>query len=245
MAGLPGSMRRRTLTCSEEVAQLCTSALGTPGSNRGARLVSPSVCRGSRRCNWVCAERAYPFDPADCADPQHARDDGAACRGTQECVNAINAGSRADRAWNVLAHNECCATSPTTSSRRDAEPNLLRHIFLIPPRANWWWTGTSAPAAWWRNSGPTPAPTWTSRRCWRCWTAWAGRARCLRTADPRGGRARRRPARIQQLAARQAGLPADHLPAGDASGPEAGNAAGGGRPARGVGLRPYFTRPGP
>ena len=80
------------------------------------------------------AERAYLFDLADCADPQHARDDGGGVPGPlQECVNAINAPAYVlDRAWNVLAYNEPLRAVFDDWPRRDAEPNLLRYIFLDP-----------------------------------------------------------------------------------------------------------------
>ncbi|MGY6268800.1 helix-turn-helix transcriptional regulator [Achromobacter denitrificans] len=138
MAGLPEGMRRRTPGLRrEEVAQLCgISVTWYTWIEQGREVsVSPSVwSRIAGVLQLARAERAYLFDLADCADPQHARDDDAGAPGLlQECVNAINAPAYVlDRAWNVLAYNEPLRDLFDDWPRRDAEPNLLRYIFLDP-----------------------------------------------------------------------------------------------------------------
>ncbi|APX78347.1 hypothetical protein LMG6001_04507 [Achromobacter insolitus] len=137
MAGLPEGMRRRTPGLRrEEVAQLCgISVTWYTWIEQGREVsVSPSVwSRIAGVLQLARAERAYLFDLADCADPQHARDDAGAPGPLQECVNAINAPAYVlDRAWNVLAYNEPLRDLFDNWPARDAEPNLLSYIFLDP-----------------------------------------------------------------------------------------------------------------
>ncbi|MFY0478665.1 helix-turn-helix transcriptional regulator [Achromobacter marplatensis] len=138
MAGLPEGMRRRTPGLRrEEVAQLCgISVTWYTWIEQGREVsVSPSVwSRIAGVLQLARAERAYLFDLADCADPQHARDDAGAAPGPlQECVNAIGAPAYVlDRAWNVLAYNEPLRDLFDDWPTRDHEPNLLRYIFMDP-----------------------------------------------------------------------------------------------------------------
>ncbi|WP_343738744.1 helix-turn-helix transcriptional regulator [Achromobacter sp.] len=138
MAGLPEGSRRRTPGLRrEEVAQLCgISVTWYTWIEQGREVsVSPSVwSRIAGVLQLARAERAYLFDLADCADPQHARDDAGGAPGPlQECVNAINAPAYVlDRAWNVLACNAPLVDLFDHWPERDPEPNLLRYIFLDP-----------------------------------------------------------------------------------------------------------------
>ena len=137
MAGLPEGMRRRTPGLRrEEVAQLCgISVTWYTWIEQGREVsVSPSVwSRIAGVLQLARAERAYLFDLADCADPQHARDDGGVPGPLQECVNAINAPAYVlDRAWNVLASNAAMRELFDDWPVRDPHPNLLRYIFLDP-----------------------------------------------------------------------------------------------------------------
>ncbi|MGB3436706.1 helix-turn-helix transcriptional regulator [Achromobacter sp.] len=137
MAGLPEGMRRRTPGLRrEEVAQLCgISVTWYTWIEQGREVsVSPSVwSRIAGVLQLARAERAYLFDLADCADPQHGRDDAGAPGPLQECVNAINAPAYVlDRAWNLLAYNEPLRDLFDNWPARDPEPNLLRYIFLDP-----------------------------------------------------------------------------------------------------------------
>lgn len=138
MAGLPEGMRRRTPGLRrEEVAQLCgISVTWYTWIEQGREVsVSPSVwSRIAGVLQLARAERAYLFDLADCADPQHARDDALGAPGSlRECVDAINAPAYVlDRAWNVLACNAPLRELFDDWPDRDPEPNLLRYIFLDP-----------------------------------------------------------------------------------------------------------------
>ena len=137
MAGLPEGMRRRTPGLRrEEVAQLCgISVTWYTWIEQGREVsLSPSVwSRIAGVLQLARAERAYLFDLADCADPQHARDDAGAPGPLQDCANAINAPAYVlDRACNVLAYNEPLRDLFDNWPARDAEPNLLSYIFLDP-----------------------------------------------------------------------------------------------------------------
>lgn len=138
MAGLPDGMRRRTPGLRrEEVAQLCgISVTWYTWIEQGREVtVSPAVwARIAGVLQLARAERAYMFELAECADPQHPRDEGGEAPGLlRECVQAITAPAYVlDRAWNVLAHNAPMNDLFDDWPVRDARPNLLRYIFLNP-----------------------------------------------------------------------------------------------------------------
>src|SRR5690606_32417248 len=97
--------------------------------------VSPSVwARIAGVLQLARAERAYLFELAECADPQHPRDDSTEAPGLlRECVDAITAPAYVlDRAWNVLVHNDAMRELFDDWPVRDPRPNLLRYIFLDP-----------------------------------------------------------------------------------------------------------------
>jgi len=138
MAGLPEGMRRRTPGLRrEEVAQLCgISVTWYTWIEQGREVsVSPAVwARIAGVLQLARAERAYLFELAECADPQHPRDEGCEAPGLlRECVDAITAPAYVlDRAWNVLVHNASMSELFDDWPVRDPQPNLLRYIFLDP-----------------------------------------------------------------------------------------------------------------
>lgn len=138
MAGLPEGERRRTPGLRrEEVAQLCgISVTWYTWIEQGRDVsVSPAVwARIARVLQLARAERAYLFELAECADPQQPREDGgSAPELLRACVDAVAAPAYVlDRAWNVLAYNEPMRVLFDDWPARDAQPNLLRYIFLDP-----------------------------------------------------------------------------------------------------------------
>ncbi|WP_459616794.1 helix-turn-helix transcriptional regulator [Bordetella sp. 2513F-2] len=138
MAGLPPGTRRRTPGLRrEEVAQLCgISVTWYTWIEQGRDVsVSPAVWgRIAAVLQLGRAERAYLFELAECADPQHPRDDAqGAAAPLRECVEAIAAPAYVlDRAWNVLACNRPLVHLFDDWPVRDPAPNLLRYIFLDP-----------------------------------------------------------------------------------------------------------------
>ncbi|ARP75111.1 helix-turn-helix transcriptional regulator [Bordetella genomosp. 6] len=138
MAGLPAGSRRRTPGLRrEEVAQLSDiSVTWYTWIEQGREVtVSPAVwARIANVLHLARAERAYLFELAECADPQQPRDEGGdAPVSLQACVDAIDAPAYAlDRAWNVLASNAAMRELFDDWPLRDAQPNLLRYIFLDP-----------------------------------------------------------------------------------------------------------------
>ncbi|SPU49105.1 Uncharacterised protein [Bordetella trematum] len=139
MAGLPAGSRRRTPGLRrEEVAQLSDISVTWYTWIEQGREVSVSPAVWSRIANVLQlarAERAYLFELAECADPQHPRDEPAGAAGLllQECVDAIAAPAYVlDRAWNVLASNPAMQELFDHWPQREPEPNLLRYIFLDP-----------------------------------------------------------------------------------------------------------------
>ncbi len=139
MAGLPAGSRRRTPGLRrEEVAQLSDISVTWYTWIEQGREVSVSPAVWSRIANVLQlarAERAYLFELAECADPQHPRDEPAGAAGLllQECVDAIAAPAYVlDRAWNVLASNPAMQKLFDHWPQREPEPNLLRYIFLDP-----------------------------------------------------------------------------------------------------------------
>lgn len=139
MAGLPAGSRRRTPGLRrEEVAQLSDISVTWYTWIEQGREVSVSPAVWSRIANVLQlarAERAYLFELAECADPQHPRDEpgGAAAPMLQACVDAIDAPAYVlDRAWHVLASNQAMRELFDHWPEREAEPNLLSYIFLDP-----------------------------------------------------------------------------------------------------------------
>lgn len=138
MAGLPAGMRRRTPGLRrEEVAQLSgISVTWYTWIEQGREVsVSPAVwARIASVLQLARAERAYLFELAECADPQHPREDGGGAPGLlRECVEAIGAPAYVlDRAWNVRAFNAPMRELFDDWPARDPQPNLLRYIFLAP-----------------------------------------------------------------------------------------------------------------
>lgn len=191
MAGLPAGSRRRTPGLRrEEVAQLSDiSVTWYTWIEQGREVtVSPAVwARIANVLHLARAERAYLFELAECADPQQPRDEGGdAPVSLQACVDAIDAPAYAlDRAWNLLASNAAMRELFDDWPLRDAQPNLLRYIFLDPAARGWWSIGTNAPAAWWPNFAPTRGPTSTRPTWSRCSTNSTAPARSSRI----GGRA--------------------------------------------------------
>ena len=138
MAGLPEGARRRTPGLRrEEVAQLSgISVTWYTWIEQGRDVsVSPAVwARIASVLHLGRAERAYLFELAECADPQHPREAAEGAAGQlRACVDAIRAPAYVlDHAWNVLAYNEAMRELFDDWPARDASPNLLRYIFLDP-----------------------------------------------------------------------------------------------------------------
>ncbi|MFU1912372.1 helix-turn-helix transcriptional regulator [Bordetella avium] len=139
MAGLPSGSRRRTPGLRrEEVAQLSDISVTWYTWIEQGREVSVSPAVWSRIANVLQlarAERAYLFELAECADPQHPRDEPAGTAGglLQSCVDEVAAPAYVlDRAWYVLASNAAMRDLFDHWPQRDPQPNLLRYIFLDP-----------------------------------------------------------------------------------------------------------------
>jgi transcriptional regulator with XRE-family HTH domain len=138
MASLPEGPRRRTPGLRrEEVAQLSgISVTWYTWIEQGRDVsVSPAVwARIASVLHLGRAERAYLFELAECADPQHPREAAEGAVGQlRACVDAIRAPAYVlDHAWNVLAFNEAMRELFDDWPARDARPNLLRYIFLDP-----------------------------------------------------------------------------------------------------------------
>jgi transcriptional regulator with XRE-family HTH domain len=138
MAHLPAGLRRRTPGLRrEEVAQLCgISVTWYTWIEQGREVsVSPAVwARIANVLQLARAERTYLFELAECADPQHPRDEPAGVSGILSAsVDAINAPAYVlDRAWNVVVYNEAMRVLFDNWPVEDPEPNLLRYIFLNP-----------------------------------------------------------------------------------------------------------------
>ncbi|WP_094843991.1 helix-turn-helix transcriptional regulator [Bordetella genomosp. 11] len=138
MAGLPAGLRRRTPGLRrEEVAQLCgISVTWYTWIEQGREVsVSPAVWgRIASVLQLARAERTYLFELAECADPQHPRDEPTGVSGILDAsVEAIDAPAYVlDRAWNVMAYNEPMRDLFDNWPAIDPAPNLLRYIFLDP-----------------------------------------------------------------------------------------------------------------
>lgn len=138
MAGLPAGMRRRTPGLRrEEVAQLCGISVTWYTWIEQGREVSVSASVWSRIAGVLQlarAERAYLFELADCADPQHLRDDAPGAPGLlAEAVAAIGTPAYVlDRCWNLVAYNTALQDLFDDWPVRAEAPNLLRYIFMDP-----------------------------------------------------------------------------------------------------------------
>ena len=78
------------------------------------------------------AERQYLFELAECTDPEHERMQGDALPPVlADCVHSITAPAYIlDRSWNVMSWNAPFLYLFDGWPERDAQPNLLRYIFL-------------------------------------------------------------------------------------------------------------------
>lgn len=140
--GLAAGARRRTPGLRrEEVAQLCDiSVTWYTWIEQGRDVsVSPGVwARLAGVLQMAKAERQYLFELAECADPDHTRDNyDALPSGLAACVHAITAPAYIlDRCWNVLARNDALLQLFDGWPDRSAQPNLLRYIFQDPAARN-------------------------------------------------------------------------------------------------------------
>ena len=138
MAGLPAGLRRRTPGLRrEEVAQLCGISVTWYTWIEQGREVSVSASVWSRIAGVLQlarAERAYLFELADCADPQHSRDDAPGATGLlAEAVAAIGAPAYVlDRCWNLVVYNTAMQDLFNDWPVQAEAPNLLRYIFMDP-----------------------------------------------------------------------------------------------------------------
>lgn len=140
MAGLPGGGRRRTPGLRrEELAQLCDVSPTWLTWLEQGRPVSASakmLARLAQVLQLSAAERAYLFEVADKADPDHGAGEGTgpAAGELVAIVAAINAPAYIlDRQWNAVAWNGDAATlfSSWLADNGHA-PNQLRFMFLSP-----------------------------------------------------------------------------------------------------------------
>lgn len=136
--GLPAGQRRRTPGLRrEEVAQLCDiSTTWYTWIEQGRPVtVSPAVlAKLASVLRLQRAERHYLFELAECADPEHDRGGGDALPPVlADCVHSITAAAYIlDRCWNVMSWNQAFLYLFDGWPARDAQPNLLRYIFLDP-----------------------------------------------------------------------------------------------------------------
>jgi len=135
-AGIAGGQRRRTPGLRrEEVAQLCDISVTWYTWIEQGRDVSVSATVWARLATvlqMTRAERAYLFELADLSDPEH---NGTAVPAPtvslQSCVDSINVPAYIlDRHWNVLAFNAALDQVFVGWMGAQAQPNLLRFIFL-------------------------------------------------------------------------------------------------------------------
>lgn len=135
-AGIAGGQRRRTPGLRrEEVAQLCDISVTWYTWIEQGRDVSVSAAVWARLATvlqMTRAERGYLFELADLSDPEH---NGTAVPAPtvslQSCVNSINVPAYIlDRHWNVLAFNAALDQVFAGWMGAQAQPNLLRFIFL-------------------------------------------------------------------------------------------------------------------
>lgn len=136
--GLPAGGRRRTPGLRrEEVALLCDISVTWYTWIEQGRDVTVSNSVLSRLAtvfNLSRAERHYLFDLAESADPEQARvaSNPLPAR-LGDCVHSIIAPAYIlDRCWNVLACNSALLHLFNGWPATEAQPNLLRYIFLDP-----------------------------------------------------------------------------------------------------------------
>lgn len=136
--GLPTGGRRRTPGLRrEEVAQLAgISVTWYTWMEQGREIsVSPGVlARLASVLQLTRAERHYLFDLAESVDPEPLKgQDSLLPTGLDACVQSIVAPAYIlDRCWNVLASNPAMLELFDGWPEREAQPNLLRYIFLDP-----------------------------------------------------------------------------------------------------------------
>ncbi len=135
-AGIAGGQRRRTPGLRrEEVAQLCDISVTWYTWIEQGRDVSVSAAVWARLATvlqMTRAERAYLFELADVSDPDHGGDAGwTPPPFLQACVDSMNGPAYIlDRYWNVMAYNRSLDQVFAGWMSAQAEPNLLRFIFL-------------------------------------------------------------------------------------------------------------------
>ena len=138
MVGLPPGQRRRTPGLRrEEVAQLCDiSTTWYTWIEQGREVtVSPAVlARLAAVLRLTRAERQYLFELAECTDPDHDIVGADTLPPVlADCVHSITAAAYIlDRCWNVMSWNRPFLYLFDGWPERDANPNLLRYIFLDP-----------------------------------------------------------------------------------------------------------------
>ena len=136
--GFPVGARRRTPGLRrEEVAQLCgLSVTWYTWIEQGRDTsVSPAaLARLARGLRLDRAERAYLFELAGKRDPDRGHGDAEEIPSTVlACVDAIDAPAYIlDRCWTARRWNARAARLFVGWLDQDAEPNLLRFIFLRP-----------------------------------------------------------------------------------------------------------------
>lgn len=142
MAGLPGGGRRRTPGLRrEELAQLVDVSptwLTWLEQGRPVSASSRMLARLAQVLQLSAAERAYLFEVADKADPEHGEvaGAGAAAGELAAIVAAIEAPAyMLDRQWNAVAWNAQAAdlfAGWLDETRQESAPNQLQFMFQSP-----------------------------------------------------------------------------------------------------------------
>src|SRR5690554_1194587 len=138
MVGLPAGGRRRTPGLRrEEIAQLCDISVTWYTWIEQGRDITVSPAVWSRLADVLSlsrAERHYLFELAEAADPMHDLVDVQPLPDiVAESVHSITAPAYIlDRNWNVLACNEAMLWLFKRWPEREAQPNLMRYIFMDP-----------------------------------------------------------------------------------------------------------------
>ncbi len=136
--GLPPGQRRRTPGLRrEELAQFCDISTTWYTWIEQGRDVSVSAAVLARLADALSlsrAERHYLFELAESVDPQHGLDAaGVLPPVLADCVHSITAPSYIlDQSWNILACNQPFLRLFNGWPDGQANPNLLRYIFLDP-----------------------------------------------------------------------------------------------------------------
>lgn len=136
--GLPSGQRRRTPGLRrEELAQFCdisTTWYTWIEQGRDVSVSASVLARLADALSLSRAERHYLFELAESVDPQHGLDAVAALPAVlADCVHSITAPSYIlDQSWNILACNQAFLQLFNGWPARQANPNLLRYIFLDP-----------------------------------------------------------------------------------------------------------------